>query len=105
MPPTNADDSHEDLQRPTPYDFLTIVDLSQIQRRPLRRLVLPHAPVLHHAEITVVLAILFSDLGAKKHLSSPPCQTSIVIERGQVGTAPIAKDGLEQVKQSVTSSA
>ena len=61
-----------DLQRPMPHHFLTIVDLSQIQHRPLRGLLRPHAAVLHYAEIAVLLAVLSSDLGAKEHLLSPP---------------------------------
>ena len=57
----------EHLQGFAPGCFLTVVNLPQIQHRPLCRLVGPHPTVLHHAEVAMLLTIFLSNLGAKKH--------------------------------------
>lgn len=72
----------EDLQSLAPGRFLAIVDFPQIQHRPLRRLVLPHATVLHHAEVAMLLAIFFPDFGAQKH---GPCHHARTFAPGEEG--------------------
>ena len=51
-----------------PRRFLLVVDLSQIQHGPLRRLACRQPPVLHDAEVAMLLAVLLSRCAAQKHL-------------------------------------
>jgi hypothetical protein len=72
----------KDLQRLAPDRFLTIVNLPQIQHRPLHRVVLSHAAFLHHAEIAMLFAIFLSDFSAKKHRPRHHARTPTPLKRG-----------------------
>jgi hypothetical protein len=59
----------ENFQGLAPGRFLLVVDFTQVQDRALRRLTARQPPVLHHAEVAVLLAILLAIGGAQKHRS------------------------------------
>ena len=60
----------EDLHRLAPRGLLRAVDLAQVQHGALHGLVGGHALIFHHAEIAVVLAVLFPVGAAQKHGTS-----------------------------------
>src|SRR5208337_4104806 len=60
----------EHVQRLAPCSLLLVVDLAQVQHRPLHGPGTRQPAILHHAEVAVSLAILFSLSAAQKHGSS-----------------------------------
>ena len=52
----------ESLKRAAPLRLLAAADLAQIQHLPLDGLAAAHAPVLDHAPVAVLLAVLDSSL-------------------------------------------
>src|ERR1035437_7661772 len=57
----------EHIQCLAPRSLLLVVDLAQIQNRPLHRLVAGQSPILHDAEVAVILAVLLAVGAAQKH--------------------------------------
>ena len=55
------------LDRFAPRKLLAIVDLAQIQNVALNHAAPADAPVLHHAEVAVLLAVLLANRRAQKH--------------------------------------
>jgi len=57
----------ENLDGLAPGLLLAVVDLAQIEHRPLHHSPTAHAPVLDQTVIAVLLAVLLSDCEAQKH--------------------------------------
>ena len=72
----------EDLQRLAPRGLLLVVDLAQIQHRPLHRLAAGQPPILHDAEVAVVLAVLLSVRCCAETSEAAECQKSSGKKRG-----------------------
>ena len=73
----------KDLQALAPGGLLLIVDLSQVQHRPLHRLLRAHPPVLDDAEIAVILAVLLAMAAAQKHGRRSMTETGIRKQGGR----------------------
>src|SRR5579872_5227459 len=82
----------EYIERLAPRRLLLIVDLAEIENGALRGLAPGQPPVLDHAEIPMILAVLVPVCAAQKHRSAAACQRSISQKRGKVFTWPIFAD-------------
>jgi len=58
------------VQTLAPRPFLLIVDLAQIQHRPLRGLPRGQTAIFHDAEVSMILAVLLPVCASQKHRSS-----------------------------------
>jgi len=59
------------LDRFAPGELLAIVDLAQVQNVALNHAAPADAPVLHHAEVAALLAVLLANRRAQKHDGAP----------------------------------
>src|SRR5262249_37037880 len=57
----------QNLDRPPPRQFLSVVDLTQIQHVPLHHAPAGDACVLDNAPVAMLLAILLADFAAQEH--------------------------------------
>jgi hypothetical protein len=57
----------QNLDRPPPRQFLSVIDLTQIQHVPLHHAPAGNACVLDNAPVAMLLAILPADFAAQEH--------------------------------------